>query len=178
MFILFSNKKNSFHMPDFETKGFTLVEILIVVVILSIVGLLAIPMFSSASGFQLSSAANMIAADIEYAKNLAVATQRNYSVVFDVAGNSYHIEDDSGSVIDHPFRGGQYAVYLSSEPRLKLVSISSVNFDGTPKVTFDYLGSPYNGNGTGLNIGQVQVSAGENTMTVTVEPVTGYVTIN
>ena len=64
-------------------SGFTLVEILIVVSILAIAAMIAIPMMSSAGSMQIRSAANMIAADLEYAKSMAISRQKIYTVVFD-----------------------------------------------------------------------------------------------
>ena len=47
------------------------------------------------------------------------------------------------------------------------------------QLPFDYLGAPYSGAAPGnpLNAGSVDLQAGTFTMTVTVEPVTGYVKI-
>ncbi|MHC4735672.1 MAG: prepilin-type N-terminal cleavage/methylation domain-containing protein, partial [Planctomycetota bacterium] len=54
-------------------SGFTVIELLIVVVIIAIAAMAAIPMMTSAAGFQIRSAANMIAADLEYAKTIAIS---------------------------------------------------------------------------------------------------------
>ena len=61
------------------SRGFTLVEIIIVVVILAIAAMMVVPMMSSAGGVQLRSASNMIAADLEYAKSMAISRQKVYS---------------------------------------------------------------------------------------------------
>ncbi|OQY03042.1 MAG: hypothetical protein B6I25_08545 [Planctomycetales bacterium 4572_13] len=72
-------------------NGFTLVELIIVVVILSIAALMAVPMFSGAADMQVRSAANRIAADLDYAKGLAITHQSRYCVIFDEADESYEI---------------------------------------------------------------------------------------
>ncbi|MGI6273495.1 MAG: prepilin-type N-terminal cleavage/methylation domain-containing protein, partial [Anaerohalosphaeraceae bacterium] len=51
--------------------AFTLLEIIIVIAIIAVAALFAVPMFSQAADVQLRTAANMVAADIEYAKSLA-----------------------------------------------------------------------------------------------------------
>ncbi|AQT68900.1 hypothetical protein STSP2_02077 [Anaerohalosphaera lusitana] len=160
-----------------RSGGFTLMEILMVVVIISVAAVIAVPMMGSAATSQIKSAGNVLAADIEYAKSMAISRQKNYSIVFDAASESYSIEDDSGNTITHPVRGGNYTTQLSSGSDLDRVSISTANFDDTQTLTFNYLGSPFNGDGTALNSGQVVLSADELTMTISVEPVTGYVTI-
>ena len=73
-----------------KNSGFTIIEIIVVIIVISIAAMLAVPMFSSAADMQTRSVANMITADIEYAKSLAVSTQNDYSVVFDPAGDSDH----------------------------------------------------------------------------------------
>ena len=152
--------------------GFTIVEILIVVVILSIAALAAIPMMSSASSFQIRSAANMIAADLEYAKSMAISRGQYYYVVFNVSTDSYSIEDQDSTVIDHPVKKGfPYTISFPKESRLSKVEITNVTFTSN-KVGFDCLGSPTN------NGGYITISANGTTATINVEPVTGYITIN
>jgi prepilin-type N-terminal cleavage/methylation domain-containing protein len=166
-----------------QKVGFTLVEILVVVVILAIAAAMAVPMFSGAAGFQTQSAANMIAADLEYAKSMAISHQQQYGVVFDPDADSYQVVDCNGNVIQHPVKAGfQYAVNFHGDSRLNSVDLASANFVGTDSVTtaqvkFNYLGSPYNGNDKDLNSGSITVQGGGTTMTITVEPVTGYIRI-
>lgn len=151
-------------------RGFTLVEVLIVVIILGIAALAAIPMMSSAGGVQIRSAANVIAADLEYAKSMAISRGQNYAVVFDKNAESYRLEDQNGNVIAHPVKKGfDYVVDLANDG-LEKVDILDVDFASTSKVTFDCLGSPDNG-------GTVSLQAGSVTVTVTVETVTGYIYI-
>jgi len=171
-----------------ERSGFTFAELLIVIVILAIAAMITVPMMSSGGSVQVRSAANMIAADLEYAKSMAIGTQQNYAVVFDAAGESYEIKDYNSTngnweVIDHPVKkGSPYAVNFSTDGRLDEVDITNVDFDpGTSDtITFDSLGCPYSGTGTSspLTAGQVVLQAGELTLTVTVEPVTGFISIS
>ena len=158
-------------------KAFTMVEIIVVVIILSIASLIAIPMLSSAASTQVRSAANVLAADIEYAKNLAISRQKDYSIVFDVANNTYEIQDENANVIDHPMTGSSYTVNFANESRLSRVTIGSVSFDSSATLTYDYLGSPYNGASTPLNSGQIVLEADDYSMTIEIQAVTGYLTI-
>jgi prepilin-type N-terminal cleavage/methylation domain-containing protein len=154
-----------------KTNGFTLIEIIAVIVIIAIAALIAIPVISSASGTQLRSAANMIAADLEYAKSMAISRQKPYKVIFDKNANSYRIQDQTG-VIGNPFKpGSNYIVTFSTDSSLSRVGIVNVNFAGASQVEFNYLGSPDNG-------GVVNLAVGTETATITVEPVTGFITIS
>jgi prepilin-type N-terminal cleavage/methylation domain-containing protein len=156
-------------------RGFTLVEVIIVVVILSIAAMMAIPMMSSAGSVQIRSAADAIAADLEYAKSMAISRQRKYSVVFDIDNESYWIQDDtSPDPIKHPVkRGFDYVIDFKKDNRMNKVDIYSVNFDSTTaiKFTFDYLGSPDDG-------GNITLRADGATVIITVEPVTGFISIS
>jgi general secretion pathway protein H len=159
--------------------GFTLIEVLLVVLILGIAAAVAVPMMSSAGSMQVRSAANMVAADLEYAKSMAISRGQPYSVLFDKTTESYRVLDHTGTVIGHPVkRGSDYIIDFRNDGRLDQVNIVDASFDGTSKVTFDYLGSPYNGGGTALNSGLVTLQAGGVTKTVRVEPVTGFISIN
>jgi prepilin-type N-terminal cleavage/methylation domain-containing protein len=164
-----------------RSGGFTLAEILLVVVIIAIAAMIAVPMMGSAGSIQIRSAANMIAGDLEYAKSMAISRQKNYSVVFNPAGDYYEVHDPNG-IIKHPVKKGfDYRVDFSSDSRLNKVVIDNADFDpgSSNTITFDYLGSPYSGSGTSnpLNSGTISLKAGDFTMTVSVEPVTGFISI-
>jgi len=151
-----------------------MIEIIIVVVIIAIAAMMAIPMMTSAAGMQIRSAANMIAADLEYAKSMAISRGQNFSVVFDATAESYQIfEDQSGTLvpIGHPVKKGfPYVVDFRSDKRLDKVDIADVDFNTTNKITFDCLGSPYNG-------GVIKLQAGDTKVRIDVEPVTGFISI-
>jgi len=151
-------------------RGFTLIEILIVIVILAIAAMTAIPMMGSAASVQIRSAGNMIAADLEYAKSLAISKGQNFSVVFDESAESYSIVDQDGNTISHPVKKGFDYVIDFQDEGLGRVEIADADFDGASQVRFDYLGSPDNG-------GTVHLQAGDMSATVSVEPVTGYITV-
>ncbi|MFQ6035192.1 MAG: GspH/FimT family protein [Sedimentisphaerales bacterium] len=162
-----------------QGRGFTVIEILIVVVIIAIAALIAVPMMSSAASIQIRAAANMIAADLEYAKSMAISRGQNFSVVFDKSTESYSIKNQDGNIIPHPVKKGfDYVINFQNDSRLNRVDIVDADFDATSEIKFDYLGSPYSGDGTPLNNGIITLQAAEITKTVTVEPVTGYISIS
>jgi prepilin-type N-terminal cleavage/methylation domain-containing protein len=159
-------------------SGFTLIEVLIIVAIIAIAAMVVVPIVSSAATMQIRSAANMIAADLEYAKSMAISRGQNFSVVFDKTTESYCIKDQTGSIIAHPVKKGfGYIVDFRNDGRLNKVDIVDADFDSTSVIKFDYLGSPYNGGGNPLNRGVINLQAGGTTIMVTVEPVTGFISI-
>lgn len=160
-------------------QGFSLVEIIVVVVILAITSLLAIPVFGTAADMQVRSAADKIAADLDYAKGLAVTRQKTYTVVFSPSQEKYQVQDSSGVVLTHPLRNGSFIEDFTKDRRMKKVDIVSTTFSGDA-VTFDYLGTPYAGTDTSspLNAaGRITLQADSFVLYVEIEPVTGYVSI-
>ncbi len=171
------NRKGRDHLKA-ASGGFTLIEIVIVVVIVAIAAMTAIPILTSATGFQIRSAANIIAADLEYAKSIAISKGQSFSVVFDKTTESYWIEDQAGAVIAHPVKKGfDYVIDFRNDGRLNKVDIEDVNFDATSEIKFDYLGSPYNAADNPLNSGVITLKAGQMAATINIEPVTGFISI-
>lgn len=166
--------------PHIRRGAFTLIELMIVVVIIFIAAMTAVPMMSSAGSLQIRSAANMIAADLEYAKSMAISRGQYYSVVFDTTNETYKVKNQAGSVISHPVKKGfNFVVNFRNDSRLNKVDIVSVNFNSTGEVKFDYLSSPYDGDMIALgSAGVITICAGTITKTISVEPVTGYITIS
>jgi len=161
-----------------KQKGFTMAEILIVVVIIAIAAMVVLPLASSAASLQIRSAASIIAADLEYAKSMAISRGQYFSVVFDKSTESYSIRNQDGDVIAHPVKKGfDYVVDFRNDTRLDKVDIVAADFDMTGEVKFDYLGSPYNGNDNPLNSGVISLQAGGSTATINVEPVTGFISV-
>ena len=121
----------------------------------------------------------MIAADLEYAKSMAISRGQKHAVVFNATGETYQLQDQIGTVLTHPVkRGFNYVVDFSMDSRLDQVDLSSVSFDTRSTVKFDPLGSPFNGDDNPLNSGSVEVSVGFVSRTISVEPVTGIISVN
>jgi prepilin-type N-terminal cleavage/methylation domain-containing protein len=160
-------------------RAFTLIEILAVIVILAIAAMIAIPAFSGASEMQMRAAADKLAADIEYAKSLAVTTQKPHRVTFDTVLHKYEIREMSAdAVINDPVRKTPFVVQYTQDSRLSSVTIQSATFGTGSAVEFSSTGTPEDAGGTALGTaGTVVLEAKGQTITVKVEPVTGYVTI-
>lgn len=167
-------------MVSWFKKGFTLVETILVAVILAVAAMIAVPMVSSADSMQMRSAANVISADLEYAKSLAISRQKHYSVEFDASNESYRILDQNGQVISRPDKPDfDYQLDFKNESRLDKVDIESAVFGAYTTVTFDYLGCPYSGPGTStpMTQGKIVLTINGMSTTIKIEPVTGYITV-
>jgi prepilin-type N-terminal cleavage/methylation domain-containing protein len=168
--------------------GFTLAELIVVVFILSIAALVAVPMFSSAADIQVRATANRIAADLDYARGLAITRQKDFWVEFNDSAESYELwwnNPTSGDdeIFTNPLTNLPFSVDLTTDSRTGGVKIDLADFGGDTTITFDYLGTPYAGigsAGTRLNAqGVINLESrdGSFVLTVKVEPMTGYVTI-
>jgi len=129
-----------------DSGGFTLVELIMVVVLISILAVSFVPKFLDTSAISLAGGAAMAAADIRYTQELAMGTHSPKTIVF-TASNTYYTVDSRN--VNLPSR----------------VSISS-----GATFTFNSLGEPTAGGGT-----SVTLSAGAETKTITVESYTGRV---
>ena len=162
-------------------RGFTLIEVILVVFIIGIAAAVVVPTMSSGASMQLRAAANMVAADLEYAKSMAISRGQAYTVDFSPSTERYWVLDGpSGNVVPHPVKKGfDYMVDFPNEGRLSQVQVVSTNLGTYNKVTFDYLGSPYNSSGAPLNSpGTIILQAGGITKTVTIEAVTGFISVS
>src|ERR1041384_4809981 len=72
-----------------RSAGFTLVEIMIVVVLMSIIAVAVLPSASPSVDESLNSVANIVAGDLAYARSLALLNNDRYQIQFDLARNQY-----------------------------------------------------------------------------------------
>jgi prepilin-type N-terminal cleavage/methylation domain-containing protein len=165
------------HKP-LSWAGFTLVEILIVILVLAIAAAIVIPNIGSANDSQATAAAAILQSDLEVARSMAMTTQAPHSVVFSSDRQSYKVVANYGggaytaaTAISDPVKKGKlYEIRLSGLNGMSHVSVTSANFGGQPYVTFLSLGQPNAGGSVVLQVGGI-------TMTVAVEGLTGIVSV-
>ncbi|MGQ9507975.1 MAG: prepilin-type N-terminal cleavage/methylation domain-containing protein [Thermodesulfobacteriota bacterium] len=137
------------------SKGMTLIELILVILIISILSAIAIPKggidFSQRAS--LDGAAYMIASDIRYAQECAMTTQASKSINFTTGSSVYTF---------HP--QGTF------DPSGQLPS--GIRIDNNFTVTFNSLGEPVVGGG-----GSVSISSGSQARTINIITYTGKVNI-
>src|SRR5712672_1322589 len=79
------------YMRGYVHKGFTLVEILGGGLILGIAGAIIVPSIGSRNDLKAAAAARVIMADLIYTQNLAITSQGNRYVKFDVVNQQYSV---------------------------------------------------------------------------------------
>jgi type II secretory pathway pseudopilin PulG len=134
----------------------TLIEIILVMVIIGILSATILPRFNFAitSRASVDGAAYMIASDIRYAQECAMANRVSKSVIF-TSGSSVYTFNPTNS--------------FDSSGRLP----SGVTISNNFTITFNSLGEPTTGGG-----GSVTVSGGGQTKTISVVNYTGKVNIS
>jgi len=150
-------KPQQYGLHRSEWRGFTLVELIVVIVIVGIVALIAAPRFFSQAGFSAASFQDTAISAMRYAHKLAQAQHTNVYVLSNA--NSVALCYDAGcaSRVLNPTDSAAFVVSAPSG-----IGISSTNF------YFNSLGQP--------SAAQVLAISGDTlARQIVVEPETGYV---
>jgi prepilin-type N-terminal cleavage/methylation domain-containing protein len=172
----------------FLRGGFTLIEILVVVVILGIAAAIVVPAIGSRSDLKATSAARMIMADLIYAQNRSISQQKKHYVRFDKATQTYEVLEQvnpSAVLIKHPVNADNFVVKLgtSGAKPIRDVTIDTVAFDGKTILVFDELGTPLvydatTNSDSPMNAGKITLACGTLKLTITIEPFSGELRLN
>jgi prepilin-type N-terminal cleavage/methylation domain-containing protein len=164
--------------------GFTLIEILVVVVIMGLTSAIILPQLGSRDDIKTVSAARGLASDLLYAQSRSIATGTMQYIVFSTSSSGKYDVMDSvapANIISHPVLHTPYEIVFGTAP-LQSVSLNSVSFDGNTTIAFDTLGVPYSYQAstqtlTPLTVGTIVLKAGSATSTVTVQPYSGEIKV-
>lgn len=159
-------------------RGYTLVEVLIVVTVLGIAGAVAAPAFSQTGVLRVQTALRSIVADISEAQADALAMQQSRAVVFDAASTSYTIVRVPGTTVDAKVDGISTSFVGGS--RYGDARFDKVSFNGGNTLIFDEMGSPVAaaGSSTPANEGSLEVTGSSQRFRIAVQPYTGRVIVS
>ena len=163
-------------------RGFTLIEITMVVVILAILAAIALPSLATQSDLTTDAASRVVIGDLLYAQSQAIATGQNQFVTFNLGGSgSYEV-----SSVDPLTQANGYVrtCGVGFGP-LADVAIADLNLDSSANsvLVFGGMGQPYvcpvNGTPVALaNTGTIVLQCGSSKVTLSVEPATGNITVS
>lgn len=170
----------------------TLIELLLTIAVLAILAGVLVPLLSGDLPERLSAASQVIAADLDYARSLAVSNSTSYRITFDPANNKYYLQHSGSNTLfntlpQSPFRQTDDAVTQQTTnlsllplpaPGVKLVTVVQMLSSGqaATSVEFTSLGGT---NSTYSTVVWLSCGSGsvQRFVSIAVDPVTGLVSI-
>ncbi len=167
-------------------RGFTLIEILSVVLILGIISVIVVPQIGQRGDLQAAAAARVLISDLTYAQNRAISTGGWTYVTFSTANQNYTLYSGTSSApsatpLTHPVNTGNYTIVFggTGASALSGATLTSVNIGSNAStLAFDSTGIPYSYVGGGAPVeltspAQAVISSNNYSVTVSIEPATG-----
>jgi prepilin-type N-terminal cleavage/methylation domain-containing protein len=165
--------------------GFTLIEVICVVLIMAIAAAIVFAGLSNTSDLQAESAARTAMADLLYAQNLAIATQQNVYINFDLVNGDYSLCSSlpagATTYLTNPV---SQASYINTWTGTNW-SLSLTNFSGNTAMCFDALGTPWLYNTASQTqaafptnaAAEIGITSGSKTVNITIQAITGEMSV-
>lgn len=141
-----------------RSRGVTLLELLIVLVIIAIVSAVAVPIFTGTSNAEMKSAARQLASGLRLARSAALTERRETFLVIDLAGRRFKVDREAK---EYPLPRNVELKLFTAQKDLVDDKVGSIRFypDG------------------GSNGGRITLASGERKYEVDVDWLTGRVAI-
>ena len=163
-----------------SARGFTLVELVLVISILGILAWLAVPRVAGISDARLDAASARVAADLRFARGRAVAERTRYGLEFEPARDRYAVyaSRPGSGIVDPADRSRALGIDFRGPSELHGVRIRAASFGGGSAVAFDSFGVPRDASGRELaRPGLVVLELGGRSDSIEVAPMTGAVRV-
>jgi len=169
-------KKQSLILKISSTvSGFTLIEIIMVIVIIGILVTLAMPRFEAYHQIKLQGAAKNLVSHIRYTQSIAVSRHEDYALSFDIDQDVYQIYRVSDQELaKDPFTRTDLIIDFKSDSQYQGIDIDSVDFEGLSVLRFNWEGVPQDENGNSLiSQGRIVLHYRNRSLIINVSPQTG-----
>ncbi len=123
-------------------SGFTIIELLIVLALLSFTASVGIPAYFARPSVTLDNAAKLLAKDLREVQNRAALYEETLEIRFAEDGSGYAATDRSGQALISPYGMGDFLRYYPGDAVFRGVGIKSVNAGGDRVITFSAEGRP------------------------------------
>jgi prepilin-type N-terminal cleavage/methylation domain-containing protein len=162
--------------------GFSLVELVAVMIVASVLAIAALPIVSSLKGTRSKTATRQLYHDVCFARQRALATGVRSWIYFDTTAQRWSLLVETlanpgrtnAAALTDPVTGGAWVQQVGTNAYAGVQVMSAV-FDGGTKIGFDWRGCPLNTSETPLAAqGTVRLTGGDG---INVEVGTGYVTL-
>jgi prepilin-type N-terminal cleavage/methylation domain-containing protein len=159
-------------------RGYTLIEVLVVISVLGIAGALVIPALGQTNVLRVQAAVRTVISDITLAQSDALARQTSRAVVFDVEHNKYAVLEVHGQTLN-PETDTIKTTDLNISRIYYDTRLVSAAFDGTNTIVFDELGGPVAGPGSSTPGagGSIVISGSGSQFRINVEAYTGRTSV-
>jgi prepilin-type N-terminal cleavage/methylation domain-containing protein len=164
-------------LPASGDRALTLVELLIVIMLVAIVTTLAIPMLADTEATRVQAAAQLLVADLDFARIESITHADDPCVVtFDQANGSYTVATTSapGTPITDPATNQPYVTQFGSGRAAEMagVSIQGYSLGGDDQVGFGMFGQIDQ-----TTPATITLQAGSLTLTVQIDPASGEASV-
>ncbi|MCL4196340.1 MAG: prepilin-type N-terminal cleavage/methylation domain-containing protein [Phycisphaerales bacterium] len=166
-------------------RGFTLIEMLIIIALMGIAASILIPNMRNAVSFETEAAVRRIVSDLSFAQSDAMARQSPRRVLFEEDGMGYRLLaspfDPENDVLYDPISNegsGRYVIDFATDRRFPNIRIEEADFDGGQNfITYDAIGGPVTGENASSIGGSFVVSGNGERFEVRVSGFTGRVSV-
>lgn len=125
-----------------KRAGFTIVELLIILALLSFTASVGIPAYFSRPSVTLDNAARLLAKDLREVQNRAALYEEGLMIRFAEDGSGYSATDRAGELLISPYGVGEFRRHFPVDAVFRGVTVLSVSAGGDRAVSFSQRGQP------------------------------------
>jgi len=150
-------------MDNIKNQGFTIIEMVMVIVILGILASYVSIKSPSPISFDLNGATNQLLNNIRLTKSLSMSLNEQYRIALDSTNNRYQLQDSSGAPFPHPATNLDFTDLPTD-----------VSLAGSSTIIFNALGQPLISGSLITSPVTITLNAGGTSQSIIIEPQTGF----